>query len=210
MSNLKRNLELIHQSVAKLQKKPIGLARQQITDKNDGKIMINGVEVTGFSPSGIVKHCYALRHSLKKQWDGHFSKGRWNRIKMTAKDVTMSDANYFCMSKAFAKKVCVFAYQISRSLLDMVWTEEITDCDDFMKLIAGLMAVILYKSSVRNAGAGVAMVKINYYDGGVLCGHALNAVPIWENGAIRWYLLESQNAHIYEISQDTEIHFLDM
>lgn len=210
MNELKSILKCIHRSVAKLKGKPIGLANQKV-DTDDNTIKIYDIEIPDMKPEGKKIYKWTILNKIIEEWKVRFGKGRWNGDILTERDIKGSDSCYFVMTMNFAKKVVQTVYLISRKILSAVWTEQIFDCDDFYKLIAGLVSLILYKAGVRGCGAGIGLLKIDYYKGNKLVGHALNFLPIWENANIVLYLYEPQNTNIYKISNpDLQIHFFDM
>lgn len=210
MSELNNILKIIHNSIAKLKNKPIGLANQEINSE-DNSIKIYDIEIPDMKPEGKKIYKWSILNKIIDEWKDRFGNGRWNGIIITEDDIHGSDSCYFCMNMDFAIKVTETAYMISRKILDAIWTEQIFDCDDFFKLINGLVALILYKAGIRGCGAGIGMLKIDYHKGNKLVGHALNFLPLWNNNQIDLYLYEPQNTNIYKmIDPDIQIHFFDM
>lgn len=195
-------------AIAKSRVKSVFIELKKVNYYNDS--LIDTLEIAELKPSGKPFSRSDVLRTFDEQWGQFYGKGRWGGKEFTRSNYTGSDSSYYCMSLNFCVKVINIVNHIIREIFKAVWTEQIFDCDDFANMSKAILAWVLFQCGIRNDGAGVGVIKVDYEQDGKLSGHALNCLPIYDNDKLKWFLYESQNTDIYAFPKDWQIHFFDI
>lgn len=198
----------LFKDIIKSRAKSIFIELKKLNYYNDS--LIDNINTDDLKPSGKPFSRSDVLQAFDEQWSKYYSDGRWNGKEFTRSNYTGSDSSYYCMSLKFAVEVIKLTNKIIREIFKAVWTEQIFDCDDFAGMAKAIVAYILYKCGIRNDGAGIGIIKVDWKENDKLSGHALNCLPIFDNDKLKWFLYESQNTDIYAFPKDWQIHFFDI